>query len=68
MESVGPSKRYAVPFCDAFGWILGVLLLPIAPWFYRTNWRYLQVILSLAHVPLLTMAMWVPQYVFVGEI
>lgn len=56
MESVNPKKRAAIAFSDAFGWILGLLLLPIAPWFVR-DWRALQVIFSLANIPLLIMTL-----------
>ena len=60
MESTNPSNRALLAVGDTFGWVMGMIILPIFPHFIK-DWRQLQFAISLSTIPMLSMAWWASQ-------
>ncbi|XP_003747027.1 solute carrier family 22 member 5 [Galendromus occidentalis] len=60
MESTNPKNRALLAVGDTFGWVAGMIVLPIFPYFIH-DWRQLQFAISLSTVPMLMMAWYVDE-------
>ncbi|XP_003745165.1 solute carrier family 22 member 5-like [Galendromus occidentalis] len=58
MESTGLRYRALLAAGDCFGWIIGMMTLPIFPYFIQ-DWRQLQIAISLTTLPMLIMVWFV---------
>lgn len=63
MESTNPQSRALLAVADTFGWVMGMIVLPIFPHFIH-DWRQLQFALSLSTIPMLVMAWYAPNCTF----